>query len=78
MAKLRKLWSTTQGPEASSVAELKRRRHESRSRAYGYVDNDAGNYACGSRYSFTDVWVNERDGHGWRLYERIEHARTEG
>lgn len=74
--KPRRLWSTTQGPEASSVVESQRRRHESQAEAYRYVQNDATNYAArsGTGYTYTDVWVDERDGRGWQHFERVQMA----
>jgi hypothetical protein len=70
MAKLRKLWSTTNGHNP-----ITRRRHETRAAAYRSVHNDATNHAAGiARYATTQVWVDERDGRGWQLFERIDHA----
>lgn len=65
----RKLWSTT----FSGVPG--RRKHESRAQAYRYVENDRRNWLAGAlRSSIIDVWVDERDGRGWRRYERINFA----
>lgn len=45
-------------------------RPESKVKAYGiYVENNR------HTYDWSEVWVDERDGVGWRLYERIEHPR---
>jgi hypothetical protein len=63
----RKLWSTT--------VVGNRRRHESRAQAYRYVENDRRNWLAGAlRDSVVNVWVDERDGRGWQLYERIDFA----
>ncbi len=69
MAKLRKLWSTT----LASLPD--RRRHESRAQAYRYVANDAANWAAGAlRSRHVSVWVDERDGRGWKLQEQVDLA----
>jgi hypothetical protein len=67
----RKLWSTT-----VDAVEEARRRHESRAEAYRYVDNDRANYLAGAlRGSRVTVWVDERQGRGWQVHERIDFAR---
>lgn len=73
--KLRKLWSTT----VDAVPAASRRRHESRASAYRYVENDRRNWLCGAlRGSRVTVWVDERDGRGWRMYERLDFAKEVG
>lgn len=73
MAKPRKLWRTDWRDDASAYRST---RHESQAAAYRYVRNDAANYACNPdvRPRFTEVWVDERDGRGWQLYERVDLA----
>ena len=69
MAKLRKRWSTTTIPGAT------RRYHESKAEAYRYVTNDRANWQAGAlRSPIVRVWVDDRDGTGWHLYERVNFA----
>lgn len=66
----RKKWSTTVGGNP-----VTRRTHESKVATYEHVRRHRGLVAAGVlRGSYTSVWVDERDGHGWKLYERIEHG----
>ena len=70
--KPRKLWRVTQGthggPEVDPRTE---RRPESMAKVYAvYLPNAARRRT----HDFMDVWVDERDGYGWRLYERVELA----
>lgn len=72
MAAKRKLWSTL-----PSYAGAARRKHESRAEAYRYALNDARNFAGGSLrpgFTHTNVYVDERAGRGWQLYERLDLA----
>jgi hypothetical protein len=78
MAKPRKKWSTTRGPDAPSQADLNRRRHTSEQKAFDQVQADAADYAAGRHgYSYTDVWVDEGGSYGWQWSERVEHKREE-
>ncbi len=70
MAALRKRWAT------QLVGGTAMRRHESKAEAYRYARNDAANYDAGA-YRDIDtvkVWVDERDGNGWQLYESVSLA----
>lgn len=69
MAKLRKLWSTTRGPESSSIQEMYRKRHESRAAAYRQVREEWRRGFAETDY--VNVWVDERDGHGWQHFEQV-------
>jgi hypothetical protein len=65
----RKLWAT----QFVQVPGSEKRRHESKVMAYRYVDNDRANWQCGAlRSPFVHVFVDERDGRGWKLYEKID------
>jgi hypothetical protein len=86
MAKLRTLWRVTQGFPGGQTDPTTEVRPESKRKVYEiYVPNNIANAQArtvtgdfGRRtYSFTEVWVDERDGHGWQLYERIEHTRED-
>lgn len=69
-ANRRKLWATVVGVPAPPY-----RRHESRVQAYGYVENDRRNWLCGALRSPTVyVYVDERDGHGFRLHEKVDFS----
>ncbi len=71
MSKPRKIWSTT----VDAVGTWNRRRHESRAEAYRYVENDRRNWLAGAlRGCRVTVWVDERDGAGWKVHERIDFA----
>ena len=84
MPKLRKLWKGTQGwanpHEGPAVHPPSVQRPESMAKVYSiYIPNNVA--VAQSRrqrgqdaYDHTDVWVDERDGRGWQLYERIQHA----
>ena len=77
MPKPRKRWATVRGPNPGmDVTPDDGRRHGSRAAAYRYVRHDSVNYAGGSAYSHTDVWVDERDGRGWQLDKHVDHTRT--
>lgn len=67
MPVLRKLWSTQQEEPGADL-----RRHESRAQAYRYVENDCRNYLANRRVRFTNVFVDERDGFGPQLHERVD------
>lgn len=65
---MRKLWATRFDRIPNEY-----RRHESKVQAYRYVENDRANWACGALVSqYVTVYVDERDGHGWQVYERID------
>jgi hypothetical protein len=72
----RKLWKVTRGwasgiQEDPSTVE----RPESKAKVFDiYVPNAIRSR---SSHDFIDVWVDERDGHGWRLYKRIGRADYE-
>lgn len=65
---VRKLWKVT-WPELPIPGQ----RHESKAAAYRYVDAELANWQCGGmRSPYLNVYIDERDGHGWQLYERID------
>lgn len=71
----RKLWRTVwRSVDAETVHRVDQ--HESRAAAYRYVENDAANYAAVPSPSrqVTLVFVDERDGLGWQLYELVDLA----
>jgi hypothetical protein len=73
--KLRKLWSTT-NPDSDVAPRV---RHESQPAAYRWIRNEAANWPCRPPVGqdmtrHVDVWVDERRGHGWELFERIDLA----
>lgn len=77
MSRKRKLWrvSTSDGLPVSALAM------ESQVKAYRFIENERRNWlarrdalGAGSRCSVVTVWVDERDGRGFRLYERIDFA----
>ena len=73
MAGKRKLWATR---FASTGVDYKR--HESQAAAYRYVRNEAANWAGGAlRSPHLTVYVDERDGRGWRTYEHIDLNEVE-
>ena len=64
----RKLWKVT-WPEVPTAG----RRPESKAAAYRYLAGLAVDWQCGAlRSPLLNVYVDERDGRGWRLYERID------
>jgi hypothetical protein len=68
MPKLRKLWATS-FPQIAGP----KRRHESNRAVYRYVEAEVANWLCGAlRSRHLTVWVDERDGHGWQVYERLD------
>lgn len=67
MATPRKLWKVVVGDSRDGMQMTFR--PESKAKAYGiYVANAAG------VYDQAEVYVDERDGRGWQLYERIQLA----
>lgn len=70
MASKRKLWATRfQFPGAPE------KRHPSQPAAYRYVRDQIAPYRCGAlRTQHLDVLVDERDGFGWRTFDRIDLA----
>lgn len=70
MASKRKLWAT-----GFHLIATPKRRHESKASAYRQVENDVRNWLAGAlRSQHLGVYVDERDGQGWRVYERIDLA----
>jgi hypothetical protein len=62
----RKLWSTT-------MLAAYRQRHESRAAVYRYIGEQERHWLAGVlRSPLITIWVDERDGRGWQLYERID------
>jgi hypothetical protein len=68
----RKLWSTTRGPESPAIEEMYRKRYPSQAAAYQRVRHEA--QVGFEPRDHVDVWVDERDGHGWQHYERVQLA----
>jgi hypothetical protein len=70
----RKLWKIT-WPEVPRSVE----RPESQAAAYRYVRAQAANWQCDAlRSPLLNVYVDERDGQGWQLYERIDLRELPG
>lgn len=70
----RKLWATQ-----FHLIGTPKRRHESRAAAYRSIDNDRRRWVFGSlRSQHVTVFVDERDGQGWQVYERIDLAELGG
>lgn len=66
----RKLWATQ-----FRFAGALLRRHESKAAAYRYIQNDLRNWLVGGlRTHHLTVFVDERDGQGYQVYERIDLA----
>jgi hypothetical protein len=66
----RKLWSTR-----FDRIPVEHQRHESKAAAYRYVENEVRNWLCGAlRSQHLSVYVDERDGRGWQLYEKVDLA----
>lgn len=64
----RKLWATRYPRIVSPM-----HRHESKAAVYRYVKNEVANWLCGAlRSQHLTIYVDERDGHGWQVYERID------
>jgi hypothetical protein len=62
-----KRWSTTFVPGAP------RTQHNSKAALYRWAQDQAAQWANGAlRYKSVSVWVDERDGRGWQLYERLD------
>lgn len=72
MANLRKLWKVTQGVnDGVRTDPATVQRPESQAKVYQiYVPNNVN----AGTHDFTDVWVDERDGRGWRPYDQVQHA----
>lgn len=71
MAAKRKLWKVTTRLDTS--------RPESEVKAYDYVKNELANWLCRplahrEATRFVTVWVDERDGAGWRKFEVVDLA----
>lgn len=71
MPRKRKLWKVTRGwDQGVSVDASSVERPESRVKAYEiYVANNRR----ARTHDFSQVWVDERNGQGWELYETIRH-----
>lgn len=72
MARPRKLWATQ--PPLMKIARLT---HPSRVAAYRNVQNWATLFRAGelsSRVTEIEVWVDDQDGRGWQLFERVNLA----
>jgi hypothetical protein len=66
----RKLWSTK-----FTRIPVDRVRHESKAAAYRHVENEVRNWLAGAlRSQHLAVYVDERDGYGWKLYETLDLA----
>lgn len=64
----RKLWATRIDRIPGEY-----RRHESKAQAYRYVENDVANWLAGAlRSQYVTVYVDERDGRGLQVYERVD------
>lgn len=64
----RKLWATRYERLVTPY-----RRHESKTAVYRYVENEVANWLCNAlRSQHLTVYVDERDGQGWQVYERID------
>ena len=64
-----KLWMIKLQRRAGQWTE----RVESKRKVYEvYIPAEYANYLCGALPTrHLEVWVDERDGHGWQLYESI-------
>jgi hypothetical protein len=71
MQRKRKLWATQfWGVHTPRSAK---HRHESKAAVYRYVEAQVANWLDGAVLSKTlTVFVDERDGLGWQLHERID------
>jgi len=70
----RKLWAT-----AFARVRPDKTRHESRAAAYRYVEHKARQWALGNlRPQHLTVYVDERDGQGWQIYEHVDLAEVGG
>lgn len=72
MASKRKLWSTT-----TTLPSMKRRRHESCVAAYRHVEHLVVEFCARTLrpdLTHVTVWVDTREGYGWRRYERLSLA----
>jgi hypothetical protein len=70
MSAARKLWMTD-WPEITLLDP--RDRHTSKAATYRFVDRQAQARRRGERASNrVDVYVDEQDGRGWQLYERVD------
>lgn len=47
-------------------------RPESKVKVYRWIQNEVANWLCGAVPTpWVEVWVDERRGQGWQLYERV-------
>jgi hypothetical protein len=69
MQRKRKLWATKPSFAGSTLC-----RHESQAATYRYIQNYyVRNWLAGAlRFQRLTVLVDERDGLGWQVYERID------
>jgi hypothetical protein len=76
---LTKLWEIKQKMRGCLYKE----RVESKVKVYLWVNNEVANWFGVPLTPFVEVWTDERDGNGLRLYERVdlrelvEHDRLE-
>jgi hypothetical protein len=66
----RKLWSAMY----PQIPERCRTRFESKAKAYRWVQNERANWDCHGKLgaSRINIYVDERDGQGWQLYEDLD------
>jgi hypothetical protein len=70
MASKRKLWATQ-----FHLIGTPKRSHESKAAAYRSVENEVRNWLAGAlRSQHLTVFVDEREGQDWQVYERIDLA----
>lgn len=63
-----KLWEIRQQTKDCLYKE----RVESKVKAYRWVHDEVANWLYGVPLTpFVEVWVDERDGNGWQLYEKV-------
>lgn len=65
----RKLWAT----KFDRVPGAPMHRHDSKVKAYDAVTVQRAGWRCGTlRSQYLTVYVDERDGRGWRAFERVD------
>ncbi|WP_027930735.1 hypothetical protein [Amycolatopsis thermoflava] len=68
MSAKRKLWATRYSGFSNPM-----KRHESKAAVYRYVQNEVANWLCGAlRSKRLAVYVDNREGLGWQLYEWVD------
>lgn len=71
MVRKRKLWKTLADANAKNLAL--EARPETKAAAYRWVQCQAGRFQDGFlKDPHVTVYVDERDGQGWQIYERID------